>query len=151
MQLAHETIILVADGTRMLLLRNQGNPLQPDLKVIEHRQFDNPVDHELMSDAPGLGFSRGHPGRSTLDETDLHQANEDRFLAASAAALALVAANGRGDIVVAAPPRALAELRRHYAPTIHDRLVAEIDKDFTKHPVAEITRLLSAHGERASM
>lgn len=151
MQLAHETIILVADGTRMLLLCNKGNLRQPDLKVIEHRQFDNPQDRDLSSDAPGLGFSRGHPGRSTLDEADLHQANEDRFLAASAAALALAAANGRGDIVVAAPPRALGELRRHYAPVVQQRLVAEIDSDFTKHPIDEITRLLSAHGERAAM
>jgi protein required for attachment to host cells len=44
-----------------------------------------------------------------------------------------------------APPHTLAVLRRHYDRTVKQRLIAEIDKDLTKHPVEEITRLVVGH------
>ena len=45
-------------------------------------------------------------------------------------------------MVVVAPPHTLSVLRHHYEPAVKARLVAEIDKDLTKHPVSEITRLI---------
>ena len=41
-------------------------------------------------------------------------------------------------LVVAAPPRTLAGLRHAFHPDVKSRIVAEIDKDLTKHSVAEI-------------
>ncbi|MDE8650192.1 host attachment family protein [Novosphingobium album (ex Liu et al. 2023)] len=149
MKLVHDMIVLVVDGSRMLLLRNQGDEVYPDLRVIEHRQFENLPNRDLLSDAPGVDFSAGYPGRSTFEESDPHQANEDLFIAAAADTLASVAANGQDRLIVAAPPRALGELRRHYTQDVRARLVAEIDKDFTRHTVDEIARLLSVHGEPA--
>lgn len=146
MRLPHDIIVLVADGSRMLLLKNHGDQAHPDLRVIGRRQFENPPNREMLSDAPGLGFSSGYPGRDTFSRSDPHQANEDRFLAGTAEALAEVADSAAGLIVVA-PPDALGELRRHYDARTRKALIAEIDRDFVKHPVDEITRLLSAHGE----
>lgn len=145
MRLPHDIVILVADGSRMLLLKNDGDPVCPDLRVIGHRQMENPSNRELLSDAPGLGFASGYPGRDTFSKSDPHQANEDRFLAGAAEALAEVADSASGLIVVA-PPDALGELRRHYDARVRKALVAEIDRDLVKHPVDEITRLLSVHG-----
>jgi len=39
-------------------------------------------------------------------------------------------------------------LRRHYDRSVKERLVAEIDKDLTKHPIEEITRLVVTHEPR---
>lgn len=146
MILPHDIVVLVADGSRLLLLRNQGDDTYPDFRVIEHRQQDNPPNRELLSDAPGIGFSPGYPGRDTFARSDPHRANEDRFLIQAAEALSEVAETAAG-LVVVAPPHALGELRRHYDARTRKALVAEIDRDLVKHPVDEIARLLAAHGE----
>lgn len=144
MKLPHDTIVLVADGARMLLLFNHGDEVYPDLRVIEHREYENPPNRELRTDSPGVAFSGGYSGRSAMDEGDPHQQNESRFLAAAAERLTQAAAERPGGIVVAAPPRALGELRRCYDRAVSAKLIAEIDKDFTRHPVEELTRLLTA-------
>ena len=48
-------------------------------------------------------------------------------------------------IVVVAPPKTLAELGSVFHSDVRSRVIAEINKDLTKHPVAEIeTHLISA-------
>jgi protein required for attachment to host cells len=44
----------------------------------------------------------------------------------------------------AAPPRTLADLRKAMQPDVRKRVIAEIDKDLTKHPIFEIERHLTA-------
>ncbi|WCT78601.1 host attachment family protein [Novosphingobium humi] len=148
MKLAHDIIILVADGTRMLLLKNHGNPLNPDLRVIGHRQFENPPNRDLLADAPGISVSRAFPGHDTIARGDPHQANEDAFLMEAAEALAGVVEASAG-LVVVAPPRALGVLRQHYGDHVRARLLAEIDKDLVRHPVDDIARLLCAYPDTA--
>ena len=148
MKLKNGTILLVADGSKMLLLRNEGDAKYPDLRVFEHRSFENPPNHELMSDAPGVCHSSMGPGRSAYEEADPHQVNEDRFAAGAARALGQAAKQNAGDLIVVAPPDTLGVLRRHYDRSVKERLVVEIDKDLTKHPVEEITRLVVAHEPR---
>jgi protein required for attachment to host cells len=41
-------------------------------------------------------------------------------------------------LVIAAPPRTLADLRRAFHDDVKARIVAEVGKDLTKHPVADI-------------
>jgi protein required for attachment to host cells len=46
-------------------------------------------------------------------------------------------------LVIAAPPRTLADLRRAFHADVKQRIVAEVGKDLTHHPLAEIeTHLL---------
>ena len=46
-------------------------------------------------------------------------------------------------LVIAAPPRTLADLRRAFHADVKKRIVAEVGKDLTHHPLAEIeTHLL---------
>jgi protein required for attachment to host cells len=46
-------------------------------------------------------------------------------------------------ILVAAPPKALADLRKAFHPDVAAKIVAEVGKDLTNHPVDEIeTHLL---------
>ena len=45
-------------------------------------------------------------------------------------------------IIIAAPPRTLAELRNALHADVKKRVLAEIDKDLTKLPVGEIEKHL---------
>ena len=45
-------------------------------------------------------------------------------------------------LVIAAPPRTLAELRHTFHSHVKDRILAEIGKDLTKYSVADIERHL---------
>lgn len=136
--------MLVADGARMLLLRNSGDAVYPILDVIAHRTIDNPPNREQLSDAPGLSFSSHGPGRNTEQKSDPHQEREDRFAIEAAGVLANAVSEHASDVIVVAPPRTLRMLRRHYDHATKQKLQAEIDKDLTKHPVSEIVRLISA-------
>jgi len=46
-------------------------------------------------------------------------------------------------LVVVAPPRTLADLRQAFHADVKRRIIAEIDKDLTKHSVYEIEKHLA--------
>ena len=46
------------------------------------------------------------------------------------------------SLIVVAPARTLGEMRRHYHSEVQKRLVREISKDLTGHPVTEIEHIL---------
>ncbi len=144
MLIARDTIVLVVDGARMLLLRNEGDAIHPTFRVVEHRQVDSLPGSALMADAPGMVFQSGSPHTSTYDEGNAHTAAETRFIEAACAALDRLAKETEGAIVVAAPPTALGVLRRCYTHPVRARLKCELDRDYTRLPVPRIAQRLDA-------
>ncbi|HVI98734.1 MAG TPA: host attachment family protein [Sphingomonas sp.] len=144
MQLPQDAFVMVADGRKMLFFRNEGDAARPNLVVEHARVQNNPPDRDQSSDAPGTAFSSNGSGRSSYQETDFHQLEEDRFAAEVAAMLKQRAfANDYEKLIVVAPPRTLGELRKHYHKEVADRLIGEIDKDLTGHPVDQIEKALA--------
>lgn len=145
MQIPHNAAVLVADGRKLLFLRNEGDDIYPNL-VVEHAQEQaNPKDGDQKSDAPGLSFSSVGSGRSTMDEVDFHQLEEDRFAADAADLLKRRAlANDFASLIVIAPPRTLGELRKHYHSEVSARIAGELDKDLTNHPIPDIESAIKA-------
>ena len=145
MHLPHNAAVLVADGRKMLFLRNEGDEAYPNL-VVEHAEEQaNPKDGDQKSDAPGLSISSVGSGRSTMDEVDFHQQEEDRFAADAADLLKQRAlANDFESLIVIAPPRTLGELRKHYHDSVSARISGEINKDLTGHPTADIESAIRA-------
>ena len=47
-------------------------------------------------------------------------------------------------LVVVAPPRTLADLRSVFHADVRARIIAEINKDLTKHPIGDIEKHLTA-------
>lgn len=119
MKIENGTIVLVADGSRKLLLRNDGNAAYPVLRVLP----------------PSAPADRGTPGRQ----------REDGFAAEAARDLADVADELPGDVVVVAPPDTLGRLRLHYAPAVKSRVIAEIGSHPTRHTVDDIARHLAVY------
>jgi len=87
MQLQHDGFMVIADGEKMLLLRNRGDAEFPHLELIEQDEQQSRANRDLRRDIPGRSFSSVGPGRSTYDETDSRQVGEDRFAAETAGIL----------------------------------------------------------------
>ncbi len=142
MILPHKVLVLVADGGRMLLLRNDGDATSPRLAVIEHRDSPAPPNRDLFADAPGRTFSSHSPRRSAYDHGDAHEARERGFLAAAAASLDGYLDEETPGVIIAADPASLGHLRQHYSPETAESLLAELDRDLTGMTVDAITRHL---------
>ncbi len=142
--LPHDAFVFVGDGRKALFLRNAGDAKFPNL-VTERVFVDaNSATHDQGSDRPGRSFASAHSTRrSAMEPTDWHEIEEHRFDQRESAALdALVRRLEPPALVIVAPPRALAELREALHGDVKARLIGEIDKDLTKHPVWEIERLV---------
>jgi len=142
----HDAFVFIGDGRKALFLRNAGDEKFLNLKTERVILDENPPTHEQGTDRPGRAFKRAATNlRSGMDNTDWHELEEHRFAQRVAAALEqLVRTRNVKALVVAAPPRTLADLRHAFHADVKARIVAEIDKDLTKHPVAEIERHLAA-------
>jgi protein required for attachment to host cells len=146
MQVPHNTMIMVADGKKMLFFRNEGDSEFPKLEVERKREHDDLADAELRTSKAGRTFdASGGAGRSAYEETDFHQLAEDRFAAESADMLKRWALrNDFDNLIVVAPPKTLGEMRKHYHKEVEKRLAGEIAKDLTGHPVPEIEKILQS-------
>lgn len=147
MKIANGTWILVGDGRRAMVLRNDGLAEIPNLHCIATRETDNPPTREQGSDAPGRAFASIGARRAAVDTTDWHDEAEKKFAASLAADLNAAAHDGRYEhLIVVAPPRILAELRQDLSGEAKACLRAEIDKDLTRHTIADIETILLAAG-----
>ncbi|UVO49543.1 host attachment family protein [Sphingomonas sp. SUN019] len=145
MQLPYNSVVLVADGRKMLFLRNEGDAVHPHLTVEHAREQDNPATRDQATDSAGRASSPQGAAQSSVEPTDFHQLEEDRFAAEAAAMLKKRAlSNDYESLIIVAPPRTLGELRKHYHKEVSDRLKGEIDKDLTGHPIADIEKALIA-------
>jgi protein required for attachment to host cells len=144
LNIPHDALIFVGDGHKALFLRNSGDEKFLNLKTESVFVDDNPPAHEQGSDRPGRAFKRAHTNqRSAVETTDWHELEQHRFAQRVAAAMErLVRERNAQALVVAAPPRTLAELRASFHDDVKRRIIAEIAKDLTKHPVWEIEKHL---------
>ncbi len=144
----NKAVVLVADGKRYLLLRNAGTLDKPVLVFEGGGEQENPATHQHGTDGPGRTSGKTGAPRSSMEQTDFHQLEEDRFAADIAQMLGKLAeADDFAELIVVAPPRTLAEMRKKFDRKVADRVVAEVSKDLTKHPVEEIAAILQRNGE----
>jgi protein required for attachment to host cells len=140
----HDAYVFVGDGRKALVLRNVGSAAAPHLET--ERVFvdqKNPSTHEQGSDRPGSSHSSVGPRRSSVTQTDWHDLEEHKFAHDVASTLGRIVRERKvKTLIVVAPPRALADLRKAFADEVKSKIVAEIDNDLTRHPVADITKHL---------
>ena len=144
-QIPFDTWVLVADGRKALFLRNAADEIRVDLKVLKVvEQPANPKTAEHGTDRPGRTVDAATGRRSAVQQTDWHDLAERSF--ATDVAQELEHHHRDGDftrLIVVAPARTLAELRQSFSKELGATILAELDKDLTKHPVHEIERLLA--------
>ena len=150
MLVPHDTYVLVADGRKFLFLRNEGDAEMLNLQVELAEEHPNPATRDQATDAAGRAPSTSAGGGnersgSSMEQTDFHQIEEDRFAAEAAAMLKKRAlANDFERLIVVAPPRTLGELRKHYHQAVEQRLTGELAKDLTGHQIPDIEAALLA-------
>jgi protein required for attachment to host cells len=80
-----------------------------------------------------------------MEPTDWHEIEKERFAKDLADILYAQAHRGRYDrLILIAGPNILGEMRGHLHKEVVDRLIAEIPKTLTNHPVDRIERLVGA-------
>lgn len=145
MRVPHHSVVLVADGRKLLFLRNEGDADYLNLQVEHAEERNNPATRDQATDAAGGASSTQGAARSSVEPTDFHQLEEDRFAADAADLLKRRALdNDFESLIIVAPPRTLGELRKHYHKEVSARIAGELDNDLTGHPVAEIEKALTA-------
>jgi protein required for attachment to host cells len=144
----HDAFVFVGDGGKALFLRNEGDEKFPNLKTERVFAEKDPPTREQGTDAPGRAFAGAHTvARSAVEPTDWHEIAKDRFAKQVCAALEdVVRQRAAPAVVIVAPPHILADLRRALHRDVKARVVAEIDKDLTNHPVWEIERHILQSG-----
>jgi len=145
LRIPHDAYVFVGDGRKALLLRNEGDAQYPHLKTEQVFANDNPPTREQGTDRPGRTFASVGARRSAMEQADWQTRDEQRFAKDVADALyALVLEQKIEALVIAAPPKTLAELRKSMHQEVGKRVIAEVDKDLTNQPVHEIEKVLTA-------
>jgi protein required for attachment to host cells len=147
LRIPHNAFVFVGDGRKALFLRNEGDEKFPNLKTESVFEDDNPLTHEQGSERPGRVSKALDSGqRSAVEPVDWHRIEEHRFAKKVAAAIEQVVRERKVPaLVVVAPPKTLADLRNAFHVDIRARVIAEIGKDLTKHPIGDIEKhLISA-------
>ncbi|MFZ3181635.1 MAG: host attachment family protein [Methylocystis silviterrae] len=136
--------VLVGDGRRALFFQNHGDAELLDLRVVETRVDDNPPTHEQGTDRPGRSFTSFSPGRSAVQNVDWHELEEERFARAMADRINQAAESGElNAIAIVAPPKALGEIRKELSAKAQSKVVGELAKDLTRHPLKDIEKALT--------
>ena len=145
MPLANNALVLVTDGRKTLFFRNHGDVNQIDLRTEAHDEREDAKDSEMKTDTAGTSQQSAGYGRSTYEETDFHQLEEDRWAKSAAAEVNKRAlSNDFEALVIIAPPKALGELRKQLHKEAAKRVVCEISKEMTGHTIKDIEGLIES-------
>ena len=146
MPLPNNALVLVADGTKVLFLRNHGDENQIDLRTEAHDHREDRKDSEIKTDAPGSTQQSGGYGRSTYEEPDFHQQEEDRWIKDAADELrARALPNDFEALAIVPPPNALGTLRKELHKEVERRIVCSVNKEMSGRPIPDIEALLTGH------
>ncbi|WP_203290838.1 host attachment family protein [Maricaulis parjimensis] len=131
------TWVAALDGAKALIWRNEGFDDQPNLKLLERFEDDNPADRDQSADRAGR-LSDPAGGRSAVGDTDLHTLAKSRFVERVMHLLNASADNGDFDrVLVLAPAKVLGEARSHYSDALK-ALLLEQPVDVVNQPMDRI-------------
>jgi protein required for attachment to host cells len=138
------TWVLIADGAQARVLENTGPG--KGLKPVEGLDWAiEPLQaQDIVSDKPGRSFSSAGGGRSAMEpKTDPVAHRETEFVKSVASMLDRKAQEGAFDrLVIAAAPIALGDIRKAISPGVKKTIVAELNKDLTNLPTAQLDQHL---------
>ena len=144
-KLTNGTWVVIADGEKFLILENVTDDENPHFQVRRKEEEENPKDIEQSANRPGRMPDTGQGQRSALDDTDWHELQKERFAADLADDLYKAAHAGKFEkIVIAAAPQILGQLRQDMHQEVEQKVIGEIAKNLTNHPIEEIEEIVKA-------
>lgn len=143
--LKNGTWVLIADGEKALFLENQTDSEDPFLEVIREEEQENPPNREQAANRRGRFNDGPSVHRSAVQDTDWHQLGKDRFASDLADILYKKAHNGAFEsLVIVADPGTLGTLRDELHQEVTQKVVGEVPKTLTNHPVEDIEKIVKA-------
>lgn len=137
------TWVLIADGEKALFLQNDGDDMDPDLNVRRIEEQDNPPTREQAANRRGRVQQSANHGKSAYDDTDWHEFEKDRFAKDVADILYKQGHKGAFDhLVIVASPQVLGVLRDELHVEVANKVIGEIPKTLTNHPIDEIETMV---------
>ena len=144
-RLKHGVWVIVADGEKALFLKNEGDATYPNLNVVRELHEENPPSREQGTDQPGRMSDGPSSHRSAVEEVDWHRIAKERFADEISERLYKMAHRGDfEEIVLIAPPLVLGEMRKKLHKEVESKVLGEVAKTLTGHPVYEIEKILMA-------
>lgn len=136
--------VVIADGEKALFLVNDGDDQDMNLVLRRKEEHENPKAQDWATDRPGRFNDGPAPQRSAVDDTDWHQLEKERFADELADILYKAAHAGRFDkLVILASRVVLSELRKTLHGEVQDRILLEVPKVLTNHPLDEVEAILT--------
>ena len=139
MKLENGAWVLVVDGAKALVLENITDGADPNLRVLRKDENDAPDNRGEATTGPEQD---GDQKKGTASA--YHTFEEHRFAEEMAAWLYKAAHRNRfAQLVIVAPPKVLGTLRQSLHKEVASRVVGEISKTLTGHPVDQIERIVA--------
>jgi len=148
--LSKDTWVLVTDSEKALFLRNETDGQDPHLVVVKKETQDNPPNREQAANHPGR-FNDGPSAHSSaVQDTDWHELAKERFASDLADILFKKAHTGEFErLVIVADPSTLGSLRDELHMEVKDKIIGEVPKTLTNHPLDEIEKIVKETLEEA--
>ncbi|MFP7571175.1 host attachment protein [Marivita sp. S2033] len=142
--------VLIADGEKALFLVNEGDELDMNLVVRGKEEQENPQAQDWAANRPGRFNDGPSVHRSAVQDTDWHELEKERFAKDLADQLYKDAHSGRFEhLIIAASRPALSALRDELHQEVTKRIILDVPKVLTNHPMDEIEMLISREMEKA--
>ncbi|MGV6803104.1 MAG: host attachment family protein [Ruegeria sp.] len=141
--LAQGTWVIIADGEKALFTENITDAENPNLVVVSVEGSDHEMAHSKPSDRAGRRRDVG-PGQKSAVEEDTWRSHARTLFVQDVANLL----NRKGlkgaykRLVLVASPQVLGLLRRRLHSEVLAKVVAEVDKTLTNHPLHKVEKVL---------
>ena len=144
MHLRNGDWVVVCDAGKYVVYENQGDTDRLDLRVVSFDDHVNPPTHAQGADRPGRRSDQGNH-RSAMDNTDLHDLEEQRFIGALAGQMdGWAAAEPARRFVLVADPRSMGVLRKTLNEHTLSRIEHSVTGDHAHRPADAIEALIEA-------
>jgi len=134
MKIPHNALVALANGEKFVVMRNMGQPLEPRLERV------GDFDLELTNFSAGVRHQ--DPAGQRNGSTDIDELAHGAAIADWLNGQALD--GSLGEVVIAADPKTLGQIRRHCHKELEKRIVGEVAKDLINSPVTTVEQVLAA-------
>ena len=133
MKIPHNALVALANGEKFVVLRNVGQAFEPRLERVAD------LDLELTNFSAGVRHQ--DPAGQRNGSTDLDELAHGAAIAGWLNERALK--GDLGDVVIAADPKTLGQIRQHCHKELEQRIVGELAKDLTNSPLKTVEQVLA--------
>ena len=134
MRIPHLALVALANGEKFKLMRNVGQPLEPKLEAV------GDLDLELTNFSAGVRHQ--DPAGQRNGSTDIDELAHGAAIAEWLNTQTL--RGGIDQVVIAADPKTLGQIRQHTHKELESRIVGEVAKDLLNSPIPAIEQALAA-------